>query len=150
VTVTPKAAPSPLLVTVIVKPIWSPALTTGSSAVFVMRMSGQSTTIEASSLFGNWSFSVSSFEEAASARFGMVPQSAASVSPVRVTDLLRPSLIRPNWHERTSGVPSMIWHCAALAPPTAQSMPAGRSSVRVTSNAAPGPWLVTVMVKTAS
>ena len=49
--------------------------------------------MEASSLFGYWSVSVSSFEADASARFGIVPQSAASVSPVRVTDLLSPALI---------------------------------------------------------
>src|SRR5690606_14930157 len=40
---TPYASPSPLLVTVIVKPIWSPADTSASSAIFVTSMSEQLT-----------------------------------------------------------------------------------------------------------
>src|SRR5215210_6228987 len=42
-TATLNAEPRPVLVTV--KPIWSPALTLSSSAVFVMTMTGQSTVI---------------------------------------------------------------------------------------------------------
>src|SRR5688572_19057603 len=69
VTVTPKAVPTPVLVTVTVKPIWSPALTTASSAVLVITISGQLTTIVASSSL--FSRSPSDLLEAvADARFG--------------------------------------------------------------------------------
>jgi hypothetical protein len=45
--VTPVAVPTPLFLTVIVKPIWSPALTVALSAVLVISRPGQFTVVEA-------------------------------------------------------------------------------------------------------
>ena len=47
VTTTPLAVPVPLLVTVTVKPIWSPGLTLAASAIFSMSMSAGLQVIEA-------------------------------------------------------------------------------------------------------
>src|SRR5262245_8949380 len=47
VIVTPLALPAPMFVTVIVKPIGSPAFTEGASAVFVMCSAGHCTVVDA-------------------------------------------------------------------------------------------------------
>ena len=144
-TVTAKALPTPVFVTSTTNPSWSPALTTSSSAVLVMTTSGQSTSIVALSVLLSRT-SAPSFVAATVTVLSIWPQSAATVPRDSVIE--REALTARSPKAQVSRLLPSIWHEAASAPPSVQE-PAGSWSFWVTPNATPGPWLVTVMVKTA-
>src|SRR4051794_16832135 len=143
VTVTPLATPGPLLVTVIVKPIVSPAETDGASATFSMSIEAPSTT----------TWSVSSSEPSlvvvtwAVLTTGLSATVALVVGLVMCTVRTWPEARSPRLQVR---VPMAMAHWAAAVPPLiVQLVPAsvGIGSVTVTPLATPGPLLVTVIRK---
>src|SRR3954454_3974442 len=143
VTVTPFASPGPLLVTVIRKPIASPAETDGASATFSMSIEAPSTT----------TWSVSSSEPSlvvvtwAVLTTGLSATVALVVGLVMCTVRTWPEARSPRLQVR---VPAVMAHCAAAVPPLmVQLVPAsvGIGSVTVTPFASPGPLLVTVIRK---
>src|SRR3954467_9421946 len=143
VTVTPFASPGPLLVTVIRKPIASPAETDGASATFSMSIEAPSTT----------TWSVSSSEPSlvvvtwAVLTTGLSATVALVVGLVMCTVRTWPEARSPRLQVR---VPAVMAHWAAAVPPLmVQLVPAsvGIGSVTVTPFASPGPLLVTVIVK---
>src|SRR6266480_2002650 len=142
VTVTPWAVPAPLLVTSIVNPMPSPAVTVPWSAVFVITSAGQFTVMAAVDELSP-TFSTDSFEAATTAVFVSVPQSAASVAPVTCTVRVAPSVRSPKSQVRT---PAAIEQSAESS---LQTIPLGSVSVRVTPCAVPGPSLVTTIVNAA-
>ena len=142
VTVTPWAVPSPLLVTSIVNPMLSPAVTVPWSGVFVIAIAGQFTVIVAVDRLSP-TLATDSFEAATTAVFGSVPQSVASVAPVTCTVRVAPSARSPKAQVRT---PAAIEQSAESS---LQTIPVGSVSVRVTSFAVPGPSLVTRIVNAA-
>src|SRR5439155_1764879 len=138
VTVTPWAVPSPLLVTSIVNPMLSPAVTVPWSGVFVIAIAGQFTVIVAVDRLSP-TLATDSFEAATTAVFGSVPQSVASVAPVTCTVRVAPSARSPKAQVRT---PAAIEQSAESS---LQTIPVGSVSVTVTPEAEPAPLLVTVI-----
>ena len=143
VTETPLATPGPLLVTVIVKPIGSPADTEPVSATFSMSMEAPRTI--------TWSVSVS--EPSLVVVTDAVLETGLSGTVSLVVGLEMwivrtwPEARSPNEQVRT---PTAIPHWAAPVPPSmVQLVPASVGSVSETATplATPGPLLVTVIVK---
>ena len=120
-TVTAKATPAPVFVTSTTNPTWSPALTISSSAVFVITMSGQSTSIVALSVLFSRT-SVPSLVAATVTSLGIWPQSAATVPRDSVIE--RGSLTARSPKAQVSLLLPSTWHEAALAPPSVHE-PAG-------------------------
>ena len=81
---TPRAWPSPVLASVTVKPIWSPAVTLSSSATFATSMAAQFTSTDASSE------SDPSFVVVTVAVLSTCPQSVAPVAATTCTVVLAP------------------------------------------------------------
>ena len=134
------AVPTPLLLTVIVKPIELPASTVAASAVLVMSRSGQFTTTCAVAC------AEPSFVVVTLAVFEIVAQLAKVVAEVRWTFLLAPAASVPKLHVRT---PLEIEHpVSELAASMLHDSPlvVGRLSVTVTPVAEPAPSFFAVIV----
>ena len=145
VRVTPKAVPGPLLVTMMSKLAFSPALTIAFTASLSTVTSGHSTVMVASSRLFVFAGAVSgSLDAPTSTRLNREPQSAESVTPL-ITTSKEPPLSRvPKSQPKISA--AMLQSTLSVL----QSTPAGSViSSRVTPMAIPGPSLVTVMVKLA-
>ncbi len=143
VTATPLATPGPLLVTVMVKPMGSPAETDAASATFSMSIEAPSTT--------TWSVSVSVpslvVVTTAVLTTGLAATVSLVVGLVMWTVRTWPCARSPRLQDR---MPAAIPHEAWAVPPLmVQLVPASVGSVSVTATplATPGPLLVTVMVK---
>jgi hypothetical protein len=136
--VTPVAVPTPVLDTVIVKPIWSPALTVALSAVLLICKPGQFTVVLA------FAVTVGLFVASAVAVFGYVAQLAKTVALVTCTDFEVFAPMSPKLHVR---VPLLIAQPAAGGLiDHAIPAPVGRASLSDTDFAVPGPALLTVIV----
>src|SRR2546428_245232 len=94
ISVTPFAAPAPVFVTVIVKPISSPAFTNAASAVFVIARFGQFTVVVADACTDAW------FVALAVAVFGYALQPASLVPLITCT--LRVALAARSPNEQLS------------------------------------------------
>src|SRR5579864_1945464 len=138
VTVADRAVPAPVLVTVTVKPMASPAETTGESAVLVTVIGAQSTWMPATADRAP----VSWLAAPAPAWFCSRVQLASEVVAATTTVTEVPGPRSPKLQAST---PAAIEQALAGAVVTPQVSPAGRVSVRVTPRAVPAPVLATVI-----
>src|SRR2546427_134964 len=134
---TPVASPAPVLVSVTVNPMSSPALTEAASAVLVIVRLGQFTVIVAVAELSVWSDP--SLSAATVAVFESVPQSWASVTPETWIVFDTPSSSVANVQLR---VPDEIEH-PVTAGSIDQATPAGNGALSVTLVAVPGRLFVT-------
>jgi hypothetical protein len=139
VSVTPVAVPAPVFVTVIVKPIASPALTGEPSAVFVMSIDAQFTVVVADACTCAWLLAC------ADAVFGYAAHEAPVVGELTCTVLDGAAAARsPKLHDSTFAVmeqPATAGSTDQLIP-----VPVGSGSESVTDFAVPCPVLLTTIV----
>jgi hypothetical protein len=139
------AVPAPVLKTVIVKPIWSPALTVDASAVFVMRSPGHCTDVVALCC------TTGLFVACADAVFGYAAHGVSTVVGLETCTVCdAPAAMSPNEQSSACGEPPIEQPVTGVVMDHVIPAPTGSGSCNVTSLATPGPEFNTVIVNPMS